>query len=192
MKQRKIWTPNLTFESISQEVEKLRHKYKSLQEIPVDIDSFLEFDCGIELVPFSGLRDRIGAEAMISWDCSSIYVDSEAYMNEKMIPRMRFSIAHEIGHMVLHKDFFTKQHITCDEDWISFMGDIQLKYGYLENQANNFAGLLMVSRDRLIREINNNPRPTLAKLTRLFGVSDQVISRRLARSDMQDFIAYLK
>ena len=191
MSGKRVWTPNLKFNIISNRVEKLRRKYHSLQQLPVDIDSFMEFDCGIEIIPFSGLRDRIGAEAMISMDYSSIYVDNESYMNEKFISRMKFSIAHEIGHMVLHKDFFKNQNISSEEDWISLMENIQLKYGFLENQANNFAGILLVQAEQLIAEINKNPRPTFAMLTRKFAVSTEVIKRRLSHPDLQECVSKL-
>lgn len=192
MKKKTVWTPGLTFDEVSEKVETLRAKYETLQTIPVDIDDFLEFDLELEIVPLAGLREKINAEAMISKDYKTIYVDVQSYNDERLWYRLKFSIAHELGHMFLHKDFFCRQNIKNEEEWINFMSSLQLKYSFLENHANWFAGMLLVPADKLRKLLLTTKKPSLAELTRYFEVSTQVISRRLASQDMTETIQFLK
>ena len=116
MKKKTVWTPGLTFDEVSREVEDLRARYETLQSIPIDIDAFLEFDLGLEIVPLAGLREKVNAEAMISQDYKTIYVDVQSYNDERLWNRLKFSIAHELGHMFLHKDFFCHQDIKNEDE----------------------------------------------------------------------------
>ena len=98
----KIWTPGYEYKEVSAKAEEYRKKYPSLREIPIDIDSFLQFDLAIDVVPYAGLKDRVQAEAMLSLDFSTIYVDNDSYKSEKQWNRLKFSLAHELGHFALH------------------------------------------------------------------------------------------
>ena len=111
-----IWTPGYSFMDIKDIVDEYRRQYPMLQTIPVDIEAFLEFDLKINIEPSADLKNRVQAEAMISLDFSTIYVDKEAFCNEKLWNRLRFSLAHELGHLVLHKDFFDRQIIRSESD----------------------------------------------------------------------------
>ena len=183
-----IWTPGLKIIDVSRVVEEIRERTAILQKFPVDIDSFIEFELNIELIPYPDLHGKIGAEAMISMDYTSIYVDSAAYMDESRLNRIKFSIAHELGHYYLHKDFFVKQKIRTEEDWISLMLQIKLKYVFLENHANWFAGILLVPAEELFNVIKNNHCKSLSELTRYFGVSQGVIKKRLEAPDVQELL----
>ena len=122
----KIWTPGITYEEAVAKAQNLRSTSSYLQKIPVDIEEFLQFDLGIDIVPMPGLKDRVQAEAMISLDFTTIYVDNASYLNDKQWNRLKFSLAHELGHCVLHKDFLEQQNISSPEQWVNFMMDIQL------------------------------------------------------------------
>ena len=43
--------PYLSFQQIAARVEELRQNYSSLSGIPVNIEDFVEFDLGIEIIP---------------------------------------------------------------------------------------------------------------------------------------------
>ena len=192
MKKKTVWTPGLTFDEVSREVEDLRARYETLQSIPIDIDAFLEFDLGLEIVPLAGLREKVNAEAMISQDYKTIYVDVQSYNDERLWNRLKFSIAHELGHMFLHKDFFCHQDIKNEDEWINFMSSLQLKYSFLENHANWFAGMLLIPASELRRLLQADRKPSLPELTRHFEVSTKAICKRLASQDMTDMIKSLK
>jgi Zn-dependent peptidase ImmA (M78 family) len=123
-------------------------------------------------------------------------------MEDRFTNRLRFSYAHELGHLFLHKDFYSTFPIDSLEDWKNFTLTVpDREYGFVEYQANEFAGRLLVPRDSLITELgkcivqikesglskflSDNPHLVLAGISpalgRLFGVSDQVIERRVER-----------
>jgi len=55
------------------------------------------------------------------------------------------SIAHEIGHYVLHEDVYRAVSFSSVEEWAQFFDTIPRdKYGWLEWQADEFAGRLLI------------------------------------------------
>ena len=69
---------------------------------------------------------------------------------------MRFSFAHEVGHLILHKDIYNSFKIKTKKNFYDLMKQIpEIQYGYLEKQANIFANFLLIPRQRLIKEKQN-------------------------------------
>jgi len=67
-----------------------------------------EIDLKLDITPFDGLFEKYDVDAAVTQDLSGIYVDREAYvLLEKgtiwQQYRLRFSVAHELGHYVLHR-----------------------------------------------------------------------------------------
>ena len=64
---------------------------------------------------------------------------------------MYFSLAHELGHYVLHKDLFSSFEIKSIEDVVSFINNVPEKqYSFLETQANKFASYFLLPRESLL------------------------------------------
>jgi hypothetical protein len=165
--------------------------------IPIDIEKIIDLSLEINIVPIPGLQHLCGTDALIASSWGDVYVDNDAYLDERYSNRLRFSLAHEMGHFVLHKDIYSSFKIKEIDDFDKFFKDIPSKqYGYLETQANKFASYLLVSRsiliekkNRLIREYKykiqeskpegvdeNTLNSYLAiPLSRTFGVSEKVI-----------------
>ena len=64
----------------------------------------------------------------------------------------RFTLAHEIGHAILHRKVFKGRQIGGADEWVEFMMSLQeddYSYTWYEMQANNFAGLVLVPGNRL-------------------------------------------
>ena len=109
-----------------------------------------EFDLGLDLVPADGLREQLDIEALLMGDLRSILVDRHAFMSPRLQYRLRFSVAHEIGHLILHRDIYGGlKHATASEwfDYISAIPDVE--YGWVEWQAYEFAGRLLVPPESL-------------------------------------------
>ena len=174
----------LTPQEISEIVEDTRARYGILAEVPVDIEAFAEFDLRIDIIPVAGLRDRIRADAEITQDFKSILVDLEYFQNDKMHCRNRFSIAHELGHLFLHRDFFLQNfHSDNMEGWLhchEVINDIALSR--LEWQADMFAALLLVPKRELLSTIV--PGATSPSVARKFDVSTTCIIRRINNPDV--------
>jgi Zn-dependent peptidase ImmA (M78 family) len=119
---------------------------------------------------------------------------------DRYASRLRFAMAHEVGHYVLHRSLYKTITIDTTEQYILFIENTpEQEYRALESQANEFAGSLLVPRDLLRNEVNNVvdriiqegiahllPRYSndilarnLESLARPFGVSSKVIERRI-------------
>lgn len=114
------------------EAEQFRAKYAK-ESVPVDILAIAEFDLGLEFRPVSSLRRDCDAEAAILGDLQTLLVDMDCYMDERFASRLRFSVAHEIGHFVLHKEVFTGLAHQSVDEWIDFTRRLpDEQYSYLE------------------------------------------------------------
>ena len=118
--------------------------------IPVDIEFIIENNIGIAIIPVPGLKDQCNTDAFISSDWQSVYVDNDKYLEDSYYNRLRFSIAHEVGHSVLHKELYESLGIESFEDFRRFVSEVPAThYGYIETQANKFANYFLVPRNIL-------------------------------------------
>ena len=142
---RKFKAPYVPKERIRQEADRLRAAHPAGRSLPVKILDLAEFDLGLDLVPVDGLREQLDIDALLVGDLSSILLDKRSFMSPRLEYRLRFSVAHEIGHLVLHRDIYAGlQHATAKEwfDYISAIPDTE--YDWVEWQAYEFAGRLLV------------------------------------------------
>ncbi len=167
--------------------------------IPVDIEDIIEFDLNIDIVPKDRLYSACQANAFLSANCHAIRVDDEHFKNEHNRPMMRFSLAHEIGHYILHKEILPIIRPNSIEDWKDTMRTFpEEEYVWVEFHAYEFAGRLLVPRERLIEELNNQKEkichiykkmPNIdddmvveqvaVQISRVFDVSDNVVAKRI-------------
>ena len=133
-----IDVPFLSYEQLKRTAETTLGDSASAGRIPVDIELIVERDFRIEIIPFRGLQDRFSIDAFISQDAKSISVDE--FVLENRITRYRFSLAHELGHRVLHERILKSMNFPTIQDWKSQIGQIpEREYRFLEYQANTFA-----------------------------------------------------
>jgi hypothetical protein len=192
--------PFLPDEQIWRAADRFREEYSG-GKLPVDIEDIVEFSLGIEFFPLSGLRTEASIDSFLSSNCKTIFVDKDVF-NQRGIPvRLRFSLAHEVGHLVLHQNIITAITGSTIEDWKQIRRTIpEPEYGKLEYQAYEFAGRLLVPPDALVAEIDKI-RPKVEDFLRQmptgdldalfnvvhktvsekFQVSAEVIGKRLAK-----------
>jgi Zn-dependent peptidase ImmA (M78 family) len=121
--------------------------------IPVDIEKILETKLDMSIIPVPELSLYCDTDALITSDWTTVIVDNAKYSDQKYLNRLRFSIAHEIGHYVLHQDFYSSLEIQTTEDFYNFINQLPgEQYAYLETQANKFANFLLVPREILFLE----------------------------------------
>ena len=173
--------------------------------LPIDIESIVELRLGLNIEPEHNLQEELDIDAYLKRDLTGIVVDYKRYMDTRYTNRLRFSFAHEIGHLVLHNNFYSRFPIESLEDWKEFTLNIpDREYGFIEYQANEFAGRLLVPLEDLKRELFNaivpiethglidyilvDPSAALSRispsLSRPFGVSDEVIAKRVERENL--------
>jgi hypothetical protein len=97
--------------NIAELVADLRNRHETLQSsrLPIDILSFVEIDLGLDILLFPDLKTKFDVEAALTSDLKGIYVDDEQYRffdqgPEWKAKRLRFTLAHEMGHYYLHQD----------------------------------------------------------------------------------------
>jgi hypothetical protein len=183
--------------------DEFRQKYWHSGEIPVDVLAMAEFDLNLEIRTITGLKEDADVDALLLGDWKTLIVDQHQYLDDRYINRLRFSIAHELGHYVLHKAVFEKIPRGTPDEWIAFMQDMPDKeYGFLEYHAYEFAGRLLVPLEHLKAEFEKAlseveakgiPRHQLSDahlsflcnpLAKSFAVSQGVIERRLLREKL--------
>ncbi len=101
--------------------------------------------------------------------------------------RQRFTIAHELGHFVLHrtqKNLFIDASPTYYRDQKSTKGNDDV-----EIQANAFAAALLMPKELIHQTLKDNKLDYLdeydiSKLANIFQVSEQALTIRLVRLDL--------
>ncbi len=143
-------------EYIWQKIEELRAQYEILREdrTPIDVFQFLEIDLGLDPIPFDDLLIKYRVEAAIMADFTGIYLDAEQYnLMEKgpawRLNRLRFSVAHELAHYFLHRDLPQPQNFSSLPDFARWNASYGGKKYTVEQEANEFAGRLLVPENRL-------------------------------------------
>lgn len=174
-------------------------------KIPVDVENIVEFDLKIELRPVTDVLRRAGVDALLLSNREAIIVDHDRYMQENMSNRLRFTIAHEIGHYVLHEKVYSETKFSSVQEWADFIQSIPDEdYNWLEWQCHEFAGLLLVDGDILkekfeaklkaayeklkgteFEHLSSLPEPAIetiaGEIGKDFGVSSYPIMKRLQR-----------
>ncbi|MCP4129547.1 MAG: ImmA/IrrE family metallo-endopeptidase [bacterium] len=117
----------------------------------------VESELGIDIVPIPNLQDVYHIEAFLSNDLKTIYVDQNVYFNYET--RYRFSIAHEIGHYYLHKNFYEMITFDKPEEWMGIYQSLNdTTHSKLEFQAYSFASYILIPdyhlKDNFSNELN--------------------------------------
>lgn len=195
-------------EQVWKAVEDLRQRYPLLAEdrVPIDVFSFFELDLGLDAIPFPALTARYRVEAAITADFTGIYLDEEQYaLMEKgpewKLNRLRFTVAHELAHFFLHRDLAQSENFASLPTFARWTADYAGRKFKVEQEANEFAGRLLVPETRLrmfFEEFaapaeklfgnfmqNGTIRDQFAeKIAPRFGVNAQVVQVRLDRDEI--------
>jgi Zn-dependent peptidase ImmA (M78 family) len=139
----------LSYEDINSHAESFLATHNPRLRLPVPIEEIAEFNLRIDIFPFPNLQRTFDIEGFISGDLSCIYVDDFIYSNRPR--RYRFTLAHEIGHFVLHKELIQNIRPKSIPDWKDFIDNIDEETrNWLEWQAYTFGGLVLVPRTSLV------------------------------------------
>ena len=199
--------PYLSNKDIAKKASLFRLKFWN-NILPIDIEAIIEIKLAINIIPIQGFLKNSGTDALITSDWKSIYVDREEYLDEGRHNRLKFSLAHEIGHFILHKKTYTNFKIKTRENYYELNKKMTTEeYGYFETQANKFANCLLVPREILIiereKELKRKESPAWFKkidiatlnsylaipLSKVFKVSDGVATIALNNLITEDINA---
>jgi len=191
-------------EQINAEAESFLTAYHPSKSIPIPIEEIIDLKLQIDIIQIPSLKDAfaevgLDIDAFISSDFTSISVDK--FIQEKRNNRYRFSLAHEIGHMLLHGYLYRKFEFKTIDEWTVAIGQMPFRdQEVVEWQADEFAGLVLVPRAILKDEfkkalkdtenlvkISYKDKPDLItdilarSLAAKFTVSENVMRKRFAR-----------
>lgn len=108
--------------------------------IPIPIEEIIELKLNIRIIPLPRLGS-FGIDGFSSHEFTEIHIDDYQFSNSEN--RARFTLAHEIGHFVLHKPYVDSQKFKNEKEWKVFVAN-DLRRDPLEIQANMFASFLLL------------------------------------------------
>lgn len=124
----------------------------------------------------TNVAERMGIRVMFSdlesekIDAITVWIDRQPYiiLNSRRISstRIRFNLAHEIGHIILHSKY--PQKLINDTDY----------HRVLEHEANQFAGLFLIPDRSLALDMDRNNMRFLIELKRKWKISLQALIYR--------------
>lgn len=134
------------------------------RKVPLDVEVIVESDLKLELLPESGVFKACGADALLLSNRKTIIVDYDRFMKDSWQNRLRFTIAHEIGHYVLHEHVFKDVTFSSVEEWANFFESIpDESYNWLEWQCDEFAGRLLIEGELLRQKFDESVKEAKAR-----------------------------
>ncbi|MFO7610034.1 MAG: ImmA/IrrE family metallo-endopeptidase [Candidatus Krumholzibacteriia bacterium] len=111
--------------------------------LPLPIEEIIEFKLGINIVPLAGLQGRIHTVGFTTSDLQEINVDLD--VTERFPSRFRWTLAHEVGHVLLHRQVYAEQQFRTVDEWIKWTRSIPDHiYRRFEAQANTIAAQILI------------------------------------------------
>ncbi len=125
-------------------------------------------------------RFEIGSDKIDAFSC---WIDKRPFVllgsDKKSACRSRFDAAHELGHLLLHRDI-------GQEDL-----DKKAVRDRIENEANRFAGAFLLPRSQMMKEFYSTRLKHLEGMKRRWKVSMQAIAHRCMNIDIIDEYQYI-
>ncbi len=141
--------PQRSLEELKHSAQLFLEQHHPSGETPVPIKAIVELDMGLEIRPIRALRSRFGIDGYLSTDLRTIVVDES--LVTRYVNRYRFTLAHEIGHLVLHSEQIHALAQTSPTEWKAAAQAIDPpSYSRMEFQAFEFAGCVLVPRQPLL------------------------------------------
>lgn len=142
--------PYISYDETRDIVSDFLETYDAENDIPVDIELILERGLEMNLIPAP--LNYFGIEAFTSLNAKEIRYNDKTTKNND--GRHRFTLAHETGHIVLHEDIFHEINFASADEFLDMQEKFPpTQYSYLEIQADNFAGLVLVPEHKLCNQV---------------------------------------
>lgn len=168
----------------SKEARKILNKFR-INEPSIDVESIAK-TLGAQVI-FQDAPDDLSGMIYVGGNGAVIGVN-----NKNPPTRQRFTIAHEIGHMVMHMHIL-EGNVHIDKGFgVQLNRDKRSALGedLLEIQANRFAAELLMPTEMIKREIKNtyidieSVDESIKQLAEKYNVSQQAMSIKLFKFDL--------
>ncbi|MEW6587503.1 MAG: ImmA/IrrE family metallo-endopeptidase [Nitrospirota bacterium] len=145
--------PVYSYEDLRRKADAFLREHNPTGVIPVPIEEIIEFDFRISIAPVLGLQREYEVEGFTSGDLKTIYVDEYVYSDRPT--RYRFTLAHEIGHIVLHRHLYDMHKFRTIRGWKEFINSLtEEEHSWLEYQGYAFAGLVLAPKEELRNSVS--------------------------------------
>lgn len=153
----------------------LSEAYPKNISIPIDIDLLAERNEFVDnIIPAELLQDKYKVAAILARKSNEhfdILVDEDTFTYN--VGRASFSIAHEFGHIVLHRDLWCDCENTPDV--IALNKRIQKVYNTIEREANYFAGAILIP----LRTVQTHAAHLYDGLSQEYGYDSNLIPHKV-------------
>lgn len=162
------------------------------QVLPIPIEKIIETKLGLSIFPIKDLESGCEIDGSLSKDFKTILIDE--YVFEKSVKRARFTLAHEVGHYILHHDLFEEcGGFNTEQGFIDFQNSLSDRdYKRLEIQSFRFAEEILFPKSKLKKVVED-------EVIQLGGLSSlipedigRIISRVVHDFDVSDRAAVNK
>jgi len=143
---------HLSYQRIGQIADEFLEKHHPKLLLPIPIEDIAEQKLNLKIIQEMNLKKNYDVDGFLTSDLMTIFLDFDLYL--KHGNRTRFTIAHEVGHWVLHGELFRDLKINSVDDLGNLVEKVTDEENqWLEYQAYNFAGQVLVPRGLLFNEI---------------------------------------
>lgn len=111
--------PWMEYDDIREHANQFLSNYHPDLTFPVPIEEIAEFQLGLYFAPVPKLMDLYDVDGFLSSDLTTIYIDEFIYLHRPN--RSRFTVAHEIGHIVLHPQAYEAVTPNTSDEWKEYI-----------------------------------------------------------------------
>lgn len=183
-----IHPPYLRFSDIRIRADEFRKRYLRPPDLlPVPIEKIAEITLGLIPIPIHGLLDEEDVDGFLTNNLKNICIDFDIYMDPRKENRRRFTYAHEVGHLILHRDEIQQCNFRTPEDWKHFHEDfLKEDMNWFEQHAYEFAGRLLVPKTALESELKAYS-VSIEKYRKMGGNDAEIIAEVIAHDICSKF-----
>jgi len=142
--------PFLSYADVGVYANNFLNQYHPSLDLPVPIEYIIEFHLSLYIHPLPNMYRIFKQSGWLSQDGKVIFVDE--YQQDNYWEKYRFTLAHEVGHYIMHKSVYDGPLFDSEEECILFFRtrDRRQVHWY-EQQADWFAGHVLVPTEHLDR-----------------------------------------
>ena len=133
----------LNDDRIAQTATELLQAHHPSGSLPIPIEDIIDVGMRVNIYPLDGISRKFEVAAYVTADLKTIVVDERVQNSAGVY--YRFSLAHELAHIVLHGSFIQSLNFSSVGDWKATLNRLTDQEHYrLERQANLFAGCILM------------------------------------------------
>lgn len=165
-------------DNLENEAQRFLQEFHPSLAVPVPIEAIVEFRLGLEVIPVPNLWRGFEVDGFLALDGGRIFVDE--WQMEHMETRYRFTLAHEIGHWILHRDLYADADVVDLDSYLNaYEAMSDEDQDHWEFQARNLGGRILLPKVPFLAAAEEAFRPFRDKIPK--GSDTKLVCGRLAK-----------